>query len=91
MCETQQSLYNILHHWMHATEEEVTFVKMMLMPEDDADRITFCVTEHLDINPDGTMYIAWFDIDVYDRDKSVAIGSMIVRTSDGHIVYDFLE
>jgi hypothetical protein len=82
-------LYDILRRWTNATDDEVAFVKTTLMPEDAADNITFGVTVHPNMNPDGSLYISWFDIDVYDRDNCVAIGHITVSTSDGHIEYVF--
>lgn len=78
-------LYDILCRWTHATDEEVAYVKTLLMPEDAIDKITFKVTEHPDINSKGEMYIAWFDIDVYSN--GLPLGYIIINTESGTVDY----
>lgn len=83
----QQKVCDILGRWQRATEEEVTFVKHTLMPEDDSNLITLKVTEHPDICG-NEIIIKWFDIDVFEDTRM--IGHITVETTDGTLTYDFL-
>lgn len=80
-------LYDILRRWQIATDEEINYVKRMLMPEDSAHCITMKVTEHPSIHG-KEIFIKWFDIDVYDENHQ-AIGNIIIHTSDGTVEYNF--
>lgn len=62
-----KDIMNILSRWEYVSDNDIVKVKRTLMPDDDHQTISIIVTAHPNIKEDGSIYIEWCDISVYQN------------------------